>query len=129
LNDSLHLRIEYCDELFSAATIHNMAHHYKMLLESAVSGPDQQIGILKMVSDDEERQLLQTIAGAETGYPRNKTIVDLFEEQVLKTPGNIAVTHERISLTYHELNERANRLADHLKKKYKIGPDDLVALK
>lgn len=47
-------------------------------------------------------------------YPAHKTIVDLFEEQVLKTPDNIALIRHELSLTYGQLNERANILARHL---------------
>ena len=50
-------------------------------------------------------------------YPRNKTIHQLFEEQVVKVPTNIAVVYEDISLTYDELNKRANQVAHYLIKK------------
>ena len=50
-------------------------------------------------------------------YPKNKTIVDLFEEQVEKTPDNIAVVYKNKKLTYKELNEKSNALARTLRGK------------
>src|SRR5687768_12064239 len=47
-------------------------------------------------------------------YPRDKTIVDLFDEQVKKTPDHIAVAFENTTLTYQELYEKSNQLAHYL---------------
>lgn len=61
-------------------------------------------------------------------YPKDKTIPELFEDQVKKTPNNIAVVYEDKRFTYAELNEAANQLAHYLKKKFKIKPNDLIVL-
>jgi amino acid adenylation domain-containing protein len=61
-------------------------------------------------------------------YPKDKTMTDLFEDQVKKTPGNVAVIFDDVELTYHELNKISNQLADYLKKTYCIKPDDLVGI-
>ncbi|MCE3269200.1 MAG: hypothetical protein K0R49_1452, partial [Burkholderiales bacterium] len=61
-------------------------------------------------------------------YPQNKTINQLFEEQVDKTPNNIAVVYENTQLTYKELNQQSNQLANYLRAEYKIKGDDLIAL-
>jgi amino acid adenylation domain-containing protein len=129
VNDSLHLRVEYCDELFRADTIRRMAYHYEMLLSSVVSGPDKQVGKLNMLSEDEKFRMKMSVAMVPADYPRNTTMIDLFEEQVLRTPDNIAVTYEETSLTYRELNERSNQLGNYLTGKYKIKPDDLIGIK
>lgn len=60
-------------------------------------------------------------------YPKDKTINELFEEQVKKTPGNIAVVYDDKQLTYRELNEKSNQLARILREK-KIEPDTIVYL-
>ena len=60
-------------------------------------------------------------------YPRDKTIHELFEEQVERTPDNVAVVFEEQELTYRELNARANGLARVLREKG-VGPDRLVGL-
>ncbi|MGA2654791.1 MAG: amino acid adenylation domain-containing protein, partial [Gammaproteobacteria bacterium] len=64
----------------------------------------------------------------EAPFPDNKTIHQLFEKQVSKTPDNIAVVFGDVQLTYQELNQKANQLAHYLRKTYKIKGDDLIAL-
>ena len=80
----------------------------------------------------EEQDLLTTWNKTEATYPHNKTIHQLFEEQVKKTPDNLAVVYsdgeDEVKLTYKELNERANRLAHYLITNYNITPDTLVPL-
>ncbi|MCC2624721.1 MAG: amino acid adenylation domain protein, partial [Burkholderiales bacterium] len=61
-------------------------------------------------------------------YLQDKTIHLLFEEQAAKTPNNIAVVYEDTKLTYQELNQKANQLANYLQKTYNIKGDDLIAL-
>jgi amino acid adenylation domain-containing protein len=61
-------------------------------------------------------------------YPKDKTIHQLFEEQVERTPDSPAIIFENTTLTYRELNERANRLAAWLRFGFGIAPDDLVVL-
>ena len=63
----------------------------------------------------------------EKEYPKDKTIHQLFETQVLKTPNNIALIFENQELTYQQLNERANQLAHYLRD-LGVGPDVLVAI-
>ncbi|HTK20207.1 MAG TPA: amino acid adenylation domain-containing protein [Mucilaginibacter sp.] len=61
-------------------------------------------------------------------YPKDKTMVDLFEEQVKKTPDNVALIFNSNHLSYKELNSISNQLADYLRKTYPIQPDDLVGI-
>jgi amino acid adenylation domain-containing protein len=61
-------------------------------------------------------------------YPADKTVVELFEEQVERTPDNVAVVYEGKRLSYRDLNERANRIACYLVGEYRVGPGDLVVL-
>jgi len=77
-------------------------------------------------SDDDRRALAAWNATA-SDYPRDKCMHQLFEEQVERTPDAVALAFGRESLTYRELNERANRLARHLQK-LGVGPDSLVGI-
>ncbi|WP_440994900.1 AMP-binding protein, partial [Cysteiniphilum litorale] len=67
-------------------------------------------------------------------YPKDKTIYQLFEEQVKANPDNIALVFEEQALSYNELNNRANQLARYIRQSYKQGtqaelkPDTLIAL-
>ncbi|WP_035896176.1 AMP-binding protein, partial [Legionella oakridgensis] len=67
-------------------------------------------------------------------YPKDKTLHQLFEEQVQKTPEHIALVFHDERLSYHALNQAANQLARHLRKRYQeqnghdLKPDTLIAI-
>lgn len=61
-------------------------------------------------------------------YPKDKTAIELFEEQVLCTPDNVATTFEGTSLTYSQVNEEANKFGHYIKDHFNINPDDMIVL-
>ncbi|MDM8557378.1 AMP-binding protein [Candidatus Parabeggiatoa sp. HSG14] len=77
--------------------------------------------------DEEYQKILFEFNDTATDYPRDKTIVDLFEEQVDKTPNTIAIVFENQQLTYQELNTRANQLAHYLQS-VGVKPEVLVGI-
>jgi len=112
-NGQLKCEWEYATDLFEAKTIERMAKHFEVLLTAIVANPAQSVSQLPMLTEAEIYQL-QTWNNTATDYPTDKTIVDLFEQQVEKTPNNIAVVFENQQLTYQQLNEKANQLAHHI---------------
>jgi amino acid adenylation domain-containing protein len=110
----LHCLWEYATDLFDAQTIERMASHFEVLLTAVKDNPAQSISQLPMLTELEIQQLLAWNDTA-TEYPVDKTIADLFEQQVEKTPDNIAVVFEDQQLTYQQLNVQANQLAHHLR--------------
>jgi amino acid adenylation domain-containing protein len=109
--------IEYCTDLFSKATIGRMLGHFKELLSSVVKQPDQKISELSLLPHREAQQLLSVFNTSKATYPKDKSIVALFEEQAAKTPDKVALIFEQDHLTYRELNQRANQLALYLRGK------------
>ncbi|WP_173964030.1 non-ribosomal peptide synthetase, partial [Flavobacterium collinsii] len=109
-DSGLILTIEYCTALFDKSTIDRMLLHYKELLISILGDITQPVGTLSMLSTEEEEQLLNIFNDTELIYPEDKTIVDLFEEQVKKTPDAIALFFEDQVMTYKELDDRSNQL-------------------
>jgi amino acid adenylation domain-containing protein len=81
-----------------------------------------------MLSEKEIYQQLVEWNNTDLNYPKEKTVVDLFEEHASKIPNEIAVTYQGQNLTYQELNQKANRLAHYLKSRYNVGPEFLIAL-
>ena len=80
-----------------------------------------------LLTEAERHQILVEWNATEREYPLDKCVHELFEEQVVKTPEAIAVVFESQSLTYRELNQRANQLAHYLRKQG-VGPESLVGL-
>ena len=116
----------YNRDLFDRWRMEQMAGHYERVLEAVVANPVQVIGSLELLSSEERRQILEEWNDTKREVPV-ATLPVLFEEQVERTPGAVAVVYEEQSLTYRELNERANQLAHYLMER-RIGPEDLVAL-
>ena len=113
--------LEYNTDLFDSSTIKRMADHFVTLLEGIVANPQQPISQLPMLTAVEQQQLLIDWNDTRVDYPQDKCIHQLFEEQVEHTPDAVAVVFENeqtrhiASLTYHELNCRANQLAHYLR--------------
>lgn len=83
---------------------------------------------ISILNDIRYRQIFHEFNQTDKDYPNDKTIHQLFEEQVLTTPNNIAIVYESTKFTYQELNNKANQLANYLLQNYNIKPDDLIAL-
>ena len=104
-----------------------MLEHFEILLEGIAANPGCRLSELPLLSEAERRQVVVDWNNTTTEYPRDKCIHELFEAQVERTPNAVAVVFGNQSLTYQELNHRANRLAHYLKR-YSVGPDVLVGI-
>ncbi|NMF66950.1 non-ribosomal peptide synthetase [Brasilonema octagenarum] len=118
---------QYNTDLFDASTIERMADHFVTLLESIIANPQQQISQLPLLTQVEQQQLLVEWNNTQVDYPREKSIPQLFEEQVQRTPDAVAVEFGNQQLTYYQLNCRANQLAHYLKS-LGVKADVLVGL-
>lgn len=114
-DDGLQGSVEYCTALYKDDTISRMINHYKNLLGAIVKFPHQKLGLLQLLSTEEEHEILVKFNETKRDYPDHKSVVLLFEEQVAKTPDALAVLFEEKHLSYLELNKRANQLANYLK--------------
>ena len=109
--------VEYSTDLYEPATIQKMIDHYLQLLRSAVSTPEETVIKLNMLSPEEEDQLLSAFNQTDTAFPEEKSLADLFIEQVRKSPDQIALIFENEQWTYRQLSDRANQLAFYLQSK------------
>ena len=123
---SLTCTFAYATDLFDAGTVARMMGHYQTLLEEIAADPNRRISELGILTKGERRQL-EEWNETEVEYPRDRTVQGLFEEQVERTPGAEAVICGGERVTYGQLNERANRLAWHLRRRG-VGPEVLVGL-
>ncbi|BAY60048.1 amino acid adenylation domain-containing protein [Calothrix brevissima NIES-22] len=105
---------EYNTDLFDATTIDRLAGHFQTLLESIVANSNQPIINLPLLKDSERQQLLLDGNNRKISVGEDRCIHQLFEQQVEVTPDAIAVCLENESLSYQQLNHRANQLAHYL---------------
>ena len=110
--------VEYNTDLFDASTIERMISHFKVILDAAVREPGRKTGVMPMLTPREERTVLYDWNRLSFDYPADQTLDRLFEEQARRRPDAVAVTCEGESVTYAELNRRANRLARLLRARY-----------
>jgi amino acid adenylation domain-containing protein len=119
--------LEYNTDLFDAATITRMLDHLQRLFEAAVANPLQRVGDLPLLSVAEQHQLLAEWNSTATEYPRHRCVHELFEDQAVQSAEATALVFEKETLTYRQLNERANQLAHHLRR-LGVGPEETVGV-
>ena len=124
----LHLDVEYNTDLFKEDSIQRMVFHLETLVGSVLANPSASIDELNILPAAERQLLLEGFNDTKANFPSNKTIIDLFEDQVEKTPANLAIVFEQTELTYRQLNEKANQVGHYLRTTYDIRPDDIFAL-
>ena len=116
----------YNRDLFDGWRMEQMARHYVRVLEALLADSHQAIEDIELLRPEERQQVLEQWNDTVREVPQ-ATLPVLFEAQVERTPDAIAVVFEEQTLTYRELNERANRLAHFLIAKG-VGPEDLVGV-
>jgi amino acid adenylation domain-containing protein/FkbM family methyltransferase len=124
--DGLTGALEYNTDLFEAETIERMAGHFNTLLHDILRDPYQRISALRLLTSEQEQQLLAAWNCNSTSYPTGCPH-ELFAEQVRRHPEHIALSFGSEQVTYRELDQRANQLAHYIQS-LGLGPEDLVAL-
>jgi non-ribosomal peptide synthetase component F len=119
--------IEYATSLFDQETVERYVGYLRIALCEMARDPSQMVAAMPLVSAHERKQLLDDWNDTASDYPAGHCIHEVFEEQVNVNPRAAAVVCEGETLTYEELNGRANRLAHHLRS-LGVGPDVVVAI-
>ncbi|WP_240480125.1 non-ribosomal peptide synthetase, partial [Paenibacillus fonticola] len=127
MEDGYAMTWEYCTDLFEQESVEQMMKHFSHLVDELTANPEVKISELGVVDEEEKRLVIETFNDTATEYPREKTVVELFEEQVQKTPDHIAIVFEDEIMSYAMLNEKANQLAYKLRE-LGVRPDDRVAI-
>lgn len=115
-------------DIFNQYTMDKMLAHFTTLYKCIINNTNRNISHLNILSGSEKNTIRDVFNGTKGKYASQKTMVDLFEEQVAETPELVAVVCNEISLTYRELNSKANIIAHSLRKQFNITADDLVGV-
>ena len=105
-----------------------MIQRLKVLIHEVIRNPKQALQAINILPEAERQLMLEDFNDTQADYPADKTIVDLFEAQLEKTPNNVAVAFEDRALTYRQLDETASHIAHYLLQHYQIEPDDIIGL-
>ncbi|MGL4106797.1 amino acid adenylation domain-containing protein [Clostridium sp. LP20] len=126
-DNKINFSMEYCVDLFNESTIKRFCNSYINILNEISQNPNKLINNVDILSDNEKDKILNQFNNTEVKYEDDKTIHELFERTVERIPNKIAIKFKNISLTYSELNKRANQLAKLLRIEG-IQRNDIVAL-
>lgn len=119
-------RLEYRTDLWDRTTIERLWTHFLQVIRAAIAQPDQPAGALSLLTPAEQEAIDHWNRPARS-FPAEGTLQAWFEAQVAAQPEAPALTFQGESLTYRELNARANQLAHHLREQG-VGPERLVGL-
>ena len=120
------IHYDYLTELFTEKQMERLHAHILQLLLSAIADETQRIREIPMLTESEKYTILCEFNDTATDYPKEKCVHQLFEEQVKSTPDRIAVIACDRTLTYAQLDEQSNRIANALIAKG-IQKGDIVA--
>ncbi|MCP5049502.1 MAG: AMP-binding protein, partial [bacterium] len=127
MDDRLSCTFEYCTALFKQETILKLAGYFKRIVVSVLDAPAVKMSEISIISEEEKKQVVFDFNDNKCDYPGDKTICQLFEEQVEREPWAVALAEESARITYSQLNERADRAANLLKQK-NVGPGTITAI-
>jgi amino acid adenylation domain-containing protein/non-ribosomal peptide synthase protein (TIGR01720 family) len=113
----LTLDFDYKINDYSDEQIDTMYLQLTNLMNFIILNPYKEVKKISLLTDHEREQLLYGFNVTEAEYPKDKTIIQLFEAQAEKTPDKVAISFNQTELTYKELNAKANQLARYLVSK------------
>ncbi len=123
-----HLDYDFSTDALTEQEIEEMNRGVINLLQEALNNPNKDIGTLSILSASEKHLLLEDFNSTEYPYPAEKSIVQLFREQVAAHPRDIALVFEDNELTYSEVDKKSNQLASFLIAQG-VRRQEIVALK
>jgi surfactin family lipopeptide synthetase A len=135
--ETLFFSVQYCGKLFRKDTIARFIEYFKKVISSIIEKPAITLAEIDIISSKEKKQILVDFNDTFALYPKDKTIHELFENQVNITPHHIVLVEEKLfegtrglaplHITYRELNQKSDRLAHVLIEKG-IQPDSIAAI-
>ena len=133
-SEAFKFRLDYKNKFMDLNAAKQLELHFKNLVHEFIKDEEVLLQDIDFLASDERKQILIDWNDTKAPYPKDKTIYQLFEEQVDKTPDNIAVIFEDEKLSYKDLNKKSNQLARLIRDKYKkqnkkdLNPDSLIGL-
>ncbi len=128
-NEGIQLDVKYNSDVNEDWVMKNLLKHFKKIVSELVANPNKKIANIELIDEKEQQELLHGLNDTYAEYFNDKTIIDLIEEQVIKTPNKIALICGDNKFTYQELSLQSNQFANFLKEKKKVKVEDLVCMK
>jgi amino acid adenylation domain-containing protein len=133
MKGAMRIDLEYSTALFKENTIRRYLDYYLKILEqiTAAGGMEMKLSEFEIISSEEKKRLEKWATGPKLTDAEQITVHEWFEREARKTPESVALagpTGSGIQVTYHRLNEKSNRLAQHLRERG-VCRDNIVAIR
>jgi len=131
---ALHFKLNYASELFDWDILNSLSSTLKRILNQISTDTITRTDQFQYLSSTQYEQMIENIHSVQGAHPNSNeyssdtTIHSLFEQQAKNSSDKIALVYENTTLTYQELNTKANQLAHYIKRTYSIEPDTLITL-
>lgn len=109
--------VEYNTGMYKDSTISRMVEHFSAIIDFIISDKERKISEIEYLSDGEKHQQIILFNNTKTDYPSDKTVIELFEEQVQLNPERNALGNNSYSLNYRQLHLYSTNIAVELSKK------------
>ena len=129
VDDFLDFKISYHTDLYDRGMVEGLMLHFKGLLKVATNNPELSIASMDYLSKSEKDRLQYGLNDTRIGYPKDRNIIDLFEEQVSYHAERIAIDFEGQKMSYQNLSKLSSQFAHYLLKNYDIHSEDLIGIK
>jgi amino acid adenylation domain-containing protein len=116
--DDIRIDFDYNLNYFDDLKIGQVTSHFENLISSIIDNPKEKLNSFNYISKTERTQLLIEFNNTKVDYSKTKTIVDLIEEQAVKTPNDVAIKDGNETLSYSELNRLSSQVAQYLLTNY-----------
>ncbi|MCK8524319.1 amino acid adenylation domain-containing protein [Aquimarina sp. D1M17] len=126
VDDEIELNFQYREDLFNAESIVKFVNYFEKIVDQIIEEPSRELKNFSVLQNS-EYELLQTFNDTAITYDQGKSLVALFEEQVDRNPDRIALVSNGERLTYRDLDERSNKIANYLISRGVI-PGNIVGL-
>ena len=126
-NDETRGQIEFCPDLFRPESIARMAEHWEVVLESMAANAEQRLSDVSLLGASELHRVVEEWNDTAADWDGADNLVALFEQQVELSPDAESVKDSRASLSYRELNGRANGIARRLQE-HGVGSESIVGV-
>jgi amino acid adenylation domain-containing protein len=127
VEEKLRLSFEYCTKLFRERTILRYTNYFRKIVSTVITDPEMEIIGIEIISEEEKQDILNKYNNTRTAFTEDKTIHEIFAEQVAKNPHKTALVYENNHLSFEELNRKSNRPAQFLRSKGVL-PDTIVGI-
>ncbi|GGG20397.1 hypothetical protein GCM10011344_21320 [Dokdonia pacifica] len=129
IEGQLAVHIDYNTDIYDPVFVEKIGIHLEAFMMKCITNPTYAIEKISYISTEEKSQLLNDFNQTEIAYPKDQTVIDLFVEQVAKTPDATALMFEDVTYTYAALDNASSRLANYVLKYHDLTTEDLVGIK